>query len=137
MLRAHAKTIVTTSELARLFDLSSRTIADLGKRKIIVKGSKRGLWRLSESVSGYVGHLREEAARSGKTASEVNAKLRKVESEFAKMQGELVEADAVKKLWNSKLRTFRNRILAIPRKVPIPQRAADVVSNARASCGAR
>ena len=33
---------ITTGALAKLFDTTSKTIADLGKREIIVKGRKRG-----------------------------------------------------------------------------------------------
>ena len=85
----NAKTI-TTADLARLFDTTAKTIADLGKRNILVKGKKRGSWLLWDSVTCYVKHLRGEAA---------------------------VETDAVEKLWTSKLSAFRNRILGIPGRV--------------------
>ena len=33
---------ITTGALAKLLDITPKTIADLGKREIIVKGKKRG-----------------------------------------------------------------------------------------------
>jgi phage terminase Nu1 subunit (DNA packaging protein) len=36
------------------------------------------------------------------------------EAKAAQLRSELVETDAVEKLWTSKLRAFRNRILGIP-----------------------
>jgi hypothetical protein len=62
---------ITTSALAKLLDTTAKTIADLGKRGIIEKSEKRGTWLLQLSVSGYVKHLREEAAaRGGEPAQE-------------------------------------------------------------------
>jgi hypothetical protein len=56
---------IMTANLARLFDVTPKTIAALGKHGIIEKGEKRGMWLLQPSVSGYVKHLREEAAARG------------------------------------------------------------------------
>ena len=39
------------------------------------------------------------------------------EAKAAQLRSELVETDAVEKLWTSKLRTFRNRILSMPGRV--------------------
>ena len=36
---------ITTGALAKLLDITPKTIADLGKREIIVKGKKRGTWQ--------------------------------------------------------------------------------------------
>ena len=67
---------VTTGALAKLFDTTPKTIADLGKRGIIEKGSKRGTWALDASVTGYVKHLRAEAAaRGGEEAAQARARL--------------------------------------------------------------
>jgi hypothetical protein len=57
-------TTLSTADLARLFGTTPKTIADLAKREIIVKGMKRGSWLLRPSVAGYVRHLREQAAGS-------------------------------------------------------------------------
>jgi phage terminase Nu1 subunit (DNA packaging protein) len=40
-----------------------------------------------------------------------------VEAKAAQLRSELIETDAVEKLWTSKLRAFRNRILGIPGRV--------------------
>jgi phage terminase Nu1 subunit (DNA packaging protein) len=113
---------ITTARLAQLFGVTGKTIADLGKRKIIERGEKRGTWRLFESVNGYVSHLRAEAAaRGGEEAAtaralgEAHAALE--EAKAAQLRSELVEADAVEKLWTSKVHAFRNRILGIPQRV--------------------
>jgi phage terminase Nu1 subunit (DNA packaging protein) len=66
---------ITTGNLARLFDVTAKTIAELAKRNIITKGSKRGTWDTWDSVNGYVKHLREEAAgRGGDTGADVRAR---------------------------------------------------------------
>ena len=114
---------ITTAQLAQLFSVTAKTIADLGKRKIIERGNKRGTWRLFESVNGYVSHLRAEAAvRGGEEAAQANARLGQAqaalaEAKAAQLRSELVEADAVEKLWANRLRAFRNRILGIPQRV--------------------
>ena len=110
---------VTTAALARLFDTTPKTIADLGKRNILVKGEKRGSWLLWDSVTGYVKHLRAEAAARGdeEAARLGQAQAALAEAKAAQLRSELVETDAVEKLWTSKLRAFRNRILGIPGRV--------------------
>jgi hypothetical protein len=44
---------MTTAELARLFDVTPKTIADLSKRRIIERAG-HGPWKLQASVTGYV-----------------------------------------------------------------------------------
>ena len=69
--------------------------------------------------------LRTSKSRGGQTRAadrEARAKLREAIADLAitraaKTRGELVEADAIKKLWNGKLRAFGKRILAIPHRV--------------------
>jgi phage terminase Nu1 subunit (DNA packaging protein) len=114
---------IMTARLAQLFSVTPKTIADLGKRDIIVKGKKRGSWLLWDSVSGYVKHLREEAAaRGGEEAAQARARLGAAQADLAttkaaKLRGELVEASEVEALWRSKLKAFRNRITNIPGRV--------------------
>jgi phage terminase Nu1 subunit (DNA packaging protein) len=89
-----------------------------------------------------VKQLREEAAaRGGEDAAAARARLGQAqaplaEAKAAQLGSELVEADAVEKLWSSKLRAFRNRILGIPQRVQY-QRTADHGFAARASHRAR
>ena len=115
-------TEIATGELAELFDVTAKTIADLARRGIIVSAGKRGRWLLEPSVSGYVRHLREEAAgRGGEAGADVRARLASAQADLAAekvkaMRGETPTAE-VEALWTSKLRAFRNRILGIPQKV--------------------
>jgi phage terminase Nu1 subunit (DNA packaging protein) len=103
---------INTTRLAKLFDTTPKTVADLGKRGIIEKGEKRGTWLLQPSVAGYVRHLRAEAAgRGGEEGATARARLGEAQADLAttraaKLRGELVETDAVEKLWTSKLRAF-------------------------------
>ena len=114
---------VSTADFARLIDATPKTVADLGKRDLIVKGSGRGKWKLEPSVARYVKHLREEAAaRGGDDAKAARARLATAqaslnETKAKQLAGELVEATEVEALWTRKLRGFRNRVLAAPGKV--------------------
>ena len=56
------KTEVTSRELTGLLGLTSSALADLRKREIIIPGSKRGTYRLQESIRNYVEHLRSLSA---------------------------------------------------------------------------
>ena len=83
----------------------------------------RGCYRLEASLSGYCAHLRDIAAgRGGEDASAARARLGSTQANLAEakakqLSGELVEADAVEKLWTRKLKAFSNRVLAIPHRV--------------------
>jgi phage terminase Nu1 subunit (DNA packaging protein) len=114
---------ITTGELAKLFDTTPKTIADLGKRGIIEKGSNRGTWALDASVTGYCEAPTRRSGckrRRGSRPSPRTARTRAGRSSRGKGRAAtqwLVETDAVEKLWTSKLRAFRNRILGIPGRV--------------------
>jgi phage terminase Nu1 subunit (DNA packaging protein) len=113
---------LSTAELARLFDTTPKTIADLGRRSIIERAG-RGRWKLEASVTGYVRHLRAEAAgHGGEAGADVRARLASAQADLAAekvkaMRGETLPTAEVEALWTSKLRAFRNRILAIPSRV--------------------
>jgi phage terminase Nu1 subunit (DNA packaging protein) len=74
-------------------------------------------------VSGYVRHLREEAAgRGGDAGADARARLGAAQATLAETKArqlaeELVEASEVEAFWRSKLRAFRNRLLAVPGRV--------------------
>jgi phage terminase Nu1 subunit (DNA packaging protein) len=114
---------ITTGRLAWLFDVTPKTIADLGKRGIIEHGPKRGTWRFASSVAGYCRHLRAEAAaRGGEAAADARARLGQAQASLAEakvgqLRGELVEAAEVERVWTTKLWAIRNRILAIPNRL--------------------
>jgi phage terminase Nu1 subunit (DNA packaging protein) len=88
-----------------------------------VKGKKRGSWLLHPSVAGYVRHLREQAAgRGGDIGADVRARLGAAqatltETKAKQLAGELVEASEVEAFWRSKLKAFRNRVLAVPSRL--------------------
>lgn len=116
-------TTLSTADLARLFGTTPKTVANLAKREIIVKGTKRGSWLLQPSVAGYVRHLREQAAgRGGDIGADVRARLGAAQADLAAekvkaMRCETLPRAEVEALWTSKLRAFRNRILAIPSRL--------------------
>jgi phage terminase Nu1 subunit (DNA packaging protein) len=78
---------------------------------------------LQASVSRYCAHLREQAAgRGGEAGAEMRARLGAAQADLAAekvkaMRGEVLPTAEVEALWTSKLRAFRNRILAIPSRV--------------------
>jgi phage terminase Nu1 subunit (DNA packaging protein) len=106
-----------------------------------MRGEKRGSYAVA-SITRYCEHLRVMAAgRGGEDASAARARLGAAQADLAstktaKMRGELVETDAVEKLWITKMKAFRARILGHPAKGPISERAADRGFDARASGGA-
>jgi DNA-binding XRE family transcriptional regulator len=85
---------VTTSELARLIDVTPKTIADLGKRKIIEKGTRRGSWLLQPSVRSYCAHLRAEAAaRGGDAGAGARARLGSAQASLAEACAERIRGE--------------------------------------------
>lgn len=96
---------------------------DLAKRGIVVRGRKRGTYAVEASVSGYCHHLRDMAAgRGGEHAAEARARLGQAQADLAEakaaqLRGETLPVAEIEKLWTSKLRAFRNRVLAIPSRV--------------------
>lgn len=130
---------IAAADLMRLLGVNKVSLADLAKRGIAVRGKKRGCSLLEESVGRYCQHLREVAAgrggEAGTTARERlgQAQANLTETKARQLAGELVEASEVETLWRTKLKAFRNRVLAIPHRVPIG--SADRGLDARASGG--
>ena len=114
---------VTTAELARLFDVTSKSIADLAKRGLLVSAGKRGRWKLEPSVRAYVVHLREEAAaRGGDDGQAARARLGAAQASLAEVKagqlsGELVSASEVEDRWSATCRAIRGRVLAVADKM--------------------
>jgi phage terminase Nu1 subunit (DNA packaging protein) len=73
-----------------------------------------------ETVTRYVEHLRTMAAgRGGEAGASARERLGQAQADLTEtkarqLRGELVEASEVETFWRSKLRAFRNRILAVP-----------------------
>lgn len=74
-------------------------------------------------MSSYCAHLREQAAgRGGGAGADVRARLGAAQADLAAekvkaMRRETLPTAEVERLWTSKLRSFRNRILAAPSRV--------------------
>ena len=115
--------LVSTSQLQRLLGVGKPALNELHARGIVVRGGKRGTYDLEASVSGYCEHLREMAAgRGGDAGADARARLGAAQASLAEVRagqlsGELVEAAAVEAFWRSKLKAFRNRVLAVPGRV--------------------
>jgi hypothetical protein len=110
---------ITSGAVQRLIGV----LNDLAKRGIVKRGACKGTSVVEASVSGYCGHLREMAAgRGGEAGVSARERLgqpqaRLAETKAAQLASELVPADEVETFWRGKLRTFRNRILAMPSRV--------------------
>ena len=111
---------ITAGRLAQLLGVTPRTITELAKDGVLMRGKKRGSYDLQASVSGYCHHLRSMAAgrggEAGQTARERlgSAQATLAEAKAAQIRGETAE---VEDFWRSKLKAFRNRVLAIPHRV--------------------
>ena len=109
---------IASSDLQRLIGVNKVTVANLAKRGVIVRGDKRGCYRL-ESITRYCTHLREQAAgRGGEDAAASRARLGTAQAELAEaraatLRGETLPTAEVEAFWRSKLKTFRARILGI------------------------
>ena len=114
---------IASGVVQRLLGVGKVALNDLAKRGIVVRGGKRGTYDLEASVSGYCGHLRAMAAgRGGDAGADARARLGQAQATLAEakagvISGELVEADKVETFWRTKLKAFRNRILAVPGRV--------------------
>jgi len=107
---------------AALLGIDKSVLGELVEKGIAVRGAKRGSYWL-ETVTRYCAHLRDMAsARGGEEAAQARARLGQAQAalagaKVAQLRSELVEADAVEKLWTSRLQAFRNRILGVPQRV--------------------
>jgi phage terminase Nu1 subunit (DNA packaging protein) len=114
---------------------------ELAQDGIVVRGEKRGTYKLEASVAGYCQHLREQAAgRGGESGADVRACLGAAQADLAAekvkaMRGETLPTAEVEALWTSKLRAFRNRIASIPGRVqgPVGTAERDLMQELRAA----
>jgi phage terminase Nu1 subunit (DNA packaging protein) len=118
-----SNTEISSAALQRLLGIGKSVLSELAQRGIVVKGTKRGTFELEASVSAYCAHLRDMAsARGGEDAAAARARLGQAQATLAEVKarqlaGELVEIEAVETFWRSKLKAFRNRVLAVPSRV--------------------
>jgi len=111
--------LISTSRLKALLGVGKAALTELSARGILQRGAKKDTYRLEASVRGYIASLQastrgSEAAVEARALGAAPADLSEVKAE--QLRGEL-EAAEVEKLWTSKLRVFRDRILAIPHRV--------------------
>ena len=113
---------VTTADLAAFLGISTRAVAGLGQRGIVVKASP-GRWRLRESVARYWDDLRRQAkGKGGEGAAAERGRLASAQADLvalrvAKQRGELLDAGEVEREWSAILTTVRSGCLAIPSRV--------------------
>src|SRR4029078_10188384 len=108
---------ITSAAMQKLLGIGKVALNTLAKRGIAVRGEKRGTYRI-ETITRYCEHLRKTSAgRGGEAAEEIGqAQAALAGAKVAQLRSELVEADAVEKLWTSRLQAFRNRILGVPQR---------------------
>jgi terminase small subunit / prophage DNA-packing protein len=105
-------TEITSATMQRLLGVNKVVLNDLTKRGIVKRGERKGTYDLQASVSGYCAHLRDMAAgRGGEAGASARERL-------GASQGDLTETKAKQEtFWRTKLKAFRNRVLAIPHRV--------------------
>jgi phage terminase Nu1 subunit (DNA packaging protein) len=113
---------ITSAAMQHLLGIGKVALNDLSKRGIAVRGEKRGTY-WPETITRYCEHLRAEAAaRGGERGKEARERLAGAQASLAEakagqLRRELVEADQVERLWTTKMKAFRARILGIPQRV--------------------
>jgi phage terminase Nu1 subunit (DNA packaging protein) len=93
---------IASGAMQKLIGVNKVALNDLAKRGIVKRGERKGTYALQASVSGYCEHLRSMAAgRGGEAGASARERLGAAQAD----------------LWRTKLKAFRNRILAIPSRV--------------------
>ncbi|MBK5199390.1 MAG: hypothetical protein JJE37_14105 [Methyloceanibacter sp.] len=109
--------------IAALIGIGLTQARELADRKVFVKGTPPSNYILEASVANYCRSLRDLATGRGGEGAIAGAtiargKLAEAQAEVAeakakRMRGEVVSAAEVETLWQSKMRTFRTRILSV------------------------
>ena len=69
-------TDIASGALQSLIGVGKVALNDLAGRGVVVRGTKRGTYKLQASVNGYCQHLREQAAgRGGEAGADARARL--------------------------------------------------------------
>ena len=115
-------TEVTSRELTKFLALESPEIADLVKREIIVSGSKRGSYKLQESIRNYVEYLRKLAIGPVSEDSITQATIERTkqvaaQADLAKTKAEQMRVDTVPALGLEKLGTPRAQVRLMTKRV--------------------
>jgi phage terminase Nu1 subunit (DNA packaging protein) len=114
---------VNLEAIAKLFDCSGETIRNLAKAGIIAKAA-RGKYLLAPSITGYIVHLRAQAAGRRGADEKIDAitegALLKREQRLnyelknAVLRGEMVPFDDIQPAWERGFRAVRAAVLSIP-----------------------
>ena len=119
---------VPASQLALLFDCDEKTIRNLAGKGIVIKAG-RGEYLLSQSIRGYVKHLREIAA--GRVGSDdrldpvlENVLLKRSQRRNTDLKNAILEAraipiDKIEPGWAVVARTVRSAMLAVTGKLAL------------------
>lgn len=111
--------VVSTKQLSEIMGVSTRRINQLEAEGAFLKIA-RGKFDLAASIRKYIDYLNEDNEEElNKTTEEAlwtRARRQKAEIELQILKGELHRSDDVKRVMNSMLGTFRQRILSIPSK---------------------
>jgi phage terminase Nu1 subunit (DNA packaging protein) len=124
-------TTIDTTQLARLFDVTPRTIQHLTSDGVLARARDedgnelRGRFELVSNVRAYIRYLREQARLDDASESKYimlrNARM-SAESEMSELRPSLFKntlhrADDVEMVMTMMLTAFRARVLAIPSRV--------------------
>jgi len=107
--------------IAKLLDLSERRVQQLSREGVIPK-AERGQYDLIGSVRGYVGYLRDQAAKAQAGAPDYaaeRARFIRARADLAEMEAEekrrsLIAAEQIEAAWIAVLALLRTRLLALP-----------------------
>ncbi len=107
--------------IAKLLDLSERRVQQLSREGVIPKAT-RGQYDLIGSVRGYVGYLRDQAAKAQAGAPDyaserarfIRARADLAEMEAEEKRGNVIVAEDVEAAWIAVLAMLRTRLLGLP-----------------------
>lgn len=113
---------VTREELARLLGLSTRTISSHAAKGHLVKRGDRYLpWASARALIAYQAEALAGRAGEGQEARArlVMAKAKTAELELARLEETLIDAEETRRWVEGMCLTVRNRILYVPKRLPM------------------
>lgn len=124
---ANSGITVSTSTLAKIFGVTTKTIQNLTHDNVLEK-SGRGSYILTKSVLAYVTYLKARTGTGEDSKSielekaEEDMKLKRAKREKAELElelakGELITAKEVEQTYGNLVQTFRAKMLMLPVKV--------------------
>lgn len=144
--------LVTTKELAQLFQVTTRTVEQLAKQEILpVKKRRPYTFDIWEAASAYIAYLREKIqGREAKAASspvteklQAEADLKRAKADIAalqlsELQGKMHRSEDVEDMTNDLVYSVRGMIMALPGRLAMDivqaENAAEASAMIRAEC---